>query len=288
VDEITAIKGSPPRLIYLIPTGLNPQGFTMSQERRDEIYSVCKEKDLIIIEDDAYFYLHLGEDGTPLPGLKGLPRSFLARDADGRVIRLDSFSKSFCPGSRMGWLTASPDFVEKYQLLAEANTQGASGFSQTFLFGLLDSWKQGKNNKMRHQEEEGKGKDDDALDGFEQHITDIQGHYRHAREAMVRAANDHVADVMEWQICPSGMFIWFKVKDIVKADGSTQPVCTQDLFPKLIEEKVLMVPGRAFSPSDLASPYLRATFASASTEEMDEAFRRIRRAIDAFIAEQEG
>ena len=38
-------------LLYLIPVGHNPMGVTMSIERKQEIYNVCCELDLIVVED---------------------------------------------------------------------------------------------------------------------------------------------------------------------------------------------------------------------------------------------
>lgn len=41
-------------------------------------------------------------------------RSFLSRDVEGRVCRLDSFSKIFAPGMRLGWITANSIFADRY------------------------------------------------------------------------------------------------------------------------------------------------------------------------------
>ncbi|DBB01670.1 TPA: hypothetical protein ACH3X1_000303 [Trebouxia sp. C0004] len=60
--------------------------------RRQQIYSICRQHDVIILEDDPYFYLQFAKDGTP-PGLSALGESYLSLDVDGRVIRLDSFSE---------------------------------------------------------------------------------------------------------------------------------------------------------------------------------------------------
>ena len=60
--------------------------------RRQQIYSICRQHDVIILEDDPYFYLQFAKDGTP-SGLSALGQSYLSLDVDGRVIRLDSFSK---------------------------------------------------------------------------------------------------------------------------------------------------------------------------------------------------
>lgn len=48
-------------LLYLIPTGHNPLGNTIPLHRKKEIYQVCHDLNLIIIEDDAYYYLYYGD-----------------------------------------------------------------------------------------------------------------------------------------------------------------------------------------------------------------------------------
>jgi DNA-binding transcriptional MocR family regulator len=47
------------------------------------------------------------------PFLDSLVPSFLSTDTDGRVIRLDTFSKNLVPGCRLGWITAQPDIIEQ-------------------------------------------------------------------------------------------------------------------------------------------------------------------------------
>ncbi len=44
-------KGLSANVVYLVPSGHNPTGLTMSIDRKQEIYEVCQELDLIIIED---------------------------------------------------------------------------------------------------------------------------------------------------------------------------------------------------------------------------------------------
>lgn len=61
--------------------------------RRQQIYSICQKHDVIILEDDPYFYLQFSVGGVPPRGLQDLGQSYLSLDVDGRVIRLDSFSK---------------------------------------------------------------------------------------------------------------------------------------------------------------------------------------------------
>jgi kynurenine/2-aminoadipate aminotransferase len=48
-----------PKVLYTIPTGSNPTGATVSLERKKAIYSICQEYDILIFEDDQYFWLQV-------------------------------------------------------------------------------------------------------------------------------------------------------------------------------------------------------------------------------------
>ncbi|XP_045127582.1 kynurenine/alpha-aminoadipate aminotransferase, mitochondrial-like isoform X4 [Portunus trituberculatus] len=50
-----------PKALYLVPNSCNPTGTNMSEERRQEIYAIAQQYDLIILEDDPYFFLQFNE-----------------------------------------------------------------------------------------------------------------------------------------------------------------------------------------------------------------------------------
>ncbi len=51
-------QGLIPDVVYLVPVAQNPTGVTMSIKRKEEIYQVCKELDLIVVEDgDILFFI---------------------------------------------------------------------------------------------------------------------------------------------------------------------------------------------------------------------------------------
>lgn len=62
--------------------------------------------------------------------IDSLAPSFLKFDYQGRVVRLDSFSKTIAPGSRLGWFTCNPVFAERFERQAETSTQNPCGFGQ--------------------------------------------------------------------------------------------------------------------------------------------------------------
>lgn len=135
-------RGRRPHLMYTVTMGHNPTSGVLSVGRRREIYALCKKYDIIIIEDDPYWFLQYPSAeteeavsrGQPVPAVKQLSEkdssyastgssgypfldslvpSYLSMDVDGRVVRLDTFSKTIAPGCRLGWITAQPEFIER-------------------------------------------------------------------------------------------------------------------------------------------------------------------------------
>jgi DNA-binding transcriptional MocR family regulator len=58
-----------PRLLYSIPTGQNPTGAIMGPERMRQVYELARKWGLIILEDDAYFWLQYPQGAEAVPGL---------------------------------------------------------------------------------------------------------------------------------------------------------------------------------------------------------------------------
>jgi len=45
------------------PTGANPSGTLIPTERKKELYSIARQYNLLIIEDDPYYFLHFEKVG---------------------------------------------------------------------------------------------------------------------------------------------------------------------------------------------------------------------------------
>ncbi|XP_077866065.1 kynurenine/alpha-aminoadipate aminotransferase, mitochondrial-like, partial [Saccoglossus kowalevskii] len=50
-----------PRILYTIPNGGNPTGTGISAIRRQEIYQIAQKYNLLIVEDDPYYYLQFNK-----------------------------------------------------------------------------------------------------------------------------------------------------------------------------------------------------------------------------------
>ena len=105
--SVLAKAATKPKVIYINPTGANPTGTVLTESRRKEIYAIASEYNLIILEDDPYYFLQY---------LPNRPSSFLSLDTEGRVLRFDSFSKVLSSGIRLGFVTGPPPLIERINL----------------------------------------------------------------------------------------------------------------------------------------------------------------------------
>ncbi|RHY28347.1 hypothetical protein DYB32_006034 [Aphanomyces invadans] len=103
LDNWDSIKKKP-KVLYTIPTGGNPTGVSMSFERKQQVYAIASKHNLIVLEDDPYYYLTLN-------GARS--KSLLHLDVDGRVMRFDSYSKILSSGLRAVVLQLFKQWGEK-------------------------------------------------------------------------------------------------------------------------------------------------------------------------------
>jgi 2-aminoadipate transaminase len=100
-------SGARPKLAHIIPNFQNPAGYTLSLDKRRRLLELAEHYDFVIFEDDPYVELRF--EGEKLP-------TMLSLDGGERVVYASSFSKTVCPGIRVGYLagpTATIAAIEK-------------------------------------------------------------------------------------------------------------------------------------------------------------------------------
>ena len=112
--DTTALRGLlqgglRPKLAHVIPNFQNPAGYTLSAEKRRELLALAGEFGFVIFEDDPYIDIRFS--GEPLP-------TMLSEDESGSVIYASSFSKTVCPGIRVGYLVGPAERIAEIQTLA--------------------------------------------------------------------------------------------------------------------------------------------------------------------------
>jgi aromatic amino acid aminotransferase I len=205
-----------PFLLYTVPSGQNPTGATQGLERRQALYKVAQKHDLYILEDEPYYFLQMqpytmDDDAppAPLPGthedfLEALVPSLLSMDVDGRVMRLDSFSKVVSPGSRVGWITASEQVIERFVRHSEVSVQNPCGIAQIVLYKLLDeSW---------------------GHAGYLDWLINLRREYTQRRDVILKACEAYLPkEVVSWDPPMAGMFVSFSKSPFdLGADGAIE------------------------------------------------------------------
>ncbi|XP_071848039.1 kynurenine/alpha-aminoadipate aminotransferase, mitochondrial-like [Apostichopus japonicus] len=226
-----------PRLLYTVPNGDNPSGVSLTLERRRDIYKICQDYNLLIIEDDPYYFLQFNKPRLP---------SFQSMDVDGRVLRFDSFSKVLSAGIRVGFVSGPKALIYRIQLHMEASVLHSSAVSQMIIFKLLEKW---------------------GMDGFLAHSEKVAEFYQQRRDVMLRAADKWLTGLAEWNVPTGGMFLWMKLPGVQD---------TKDMImKKAMKKEVLFVPGDVFDVSEGTSQYIRACYSVCSDEAMDEGMKRL-------------
>jgi len=283
-----------PRVMYTVPIGQNPSGATMSLSRKKAIYDLCVQYDIVIVEDDPYYFLQMKEyrlqsertasaskhDGAAF--IASLDPSYVKIDVQGRVIRLDTFSKTIAPGSRLGFFTCNPMFAERLERQGETSTQAPCGFGQSLITQLLTTWGYDGYVRWVHglaiQYEVRRNYLLDSL-AEEFHMRKslgAQGVWEGLEifEAYAKPDGSEKYDYGNklFSIVPptSGMFLWIKLHfdDIPSFQFGDEESFEMKLFTKFAEEGVLVAPGWIFaadgvSPPEPGAGHFRVSFSNA-------------------------
>jgi 2-aminoadipate transaminase len=226
-----------PKFIYTVPSGHNPGGVALAPGRREHLLEIASRFDLLILEDDPYQLVRL-EDAPLRPTLQSM-------DTEGRVVRLDSFSKIFAPGLRIGYASGPPEIVWQFVLFKQSSNLHTSMFIQALLHKYMSTG---------------------GHDAFREHIRKNCEFYLTNRDAMVEAAREFLPPEVSYNVPNEGMFIWFVLPEGCDARRMIDEQC-EGL-------KVLLVPGSAFSTQGGLSNCMRASFSMVSPEMIREGVRR--------------
>lgn len=226
-----------PKFIYVIPNGHNPGGVALSKERREHLIRIASTFDVLILEDDPYQLIKL-EDTPNLPTLQSM-------DTEDRAVRLDSFSKIFAPGLRIGYASGPAEIIRQFVLFKQASNLHTSMFIQEVLVQFIR---------------------ETGFEEFQAHIRKNCQLYRTNRDAMVSAAQKFLPKEVSFHIPGEGMFIWFQMPEKCNAQRMIDRYC-KDL-------KVVLVPGNAFSTENGLHNCMRASFSLVTPEQITEGMKR--------------
>lgn len=224
-------EGRRVKFLYTVPTFQNPAGVSLSTERRPQVLEICRRHGVLVVEDNPYGLL--GFDSDPLPAL----RSY---DTDG-VLYLGSFSKTFAPGYRVGFVIAPHAVRDKLVLASESAVLSPSNASQLAVATYLETcdWKA--------------------------QIKTYRETYRERRDALVSALGEHLPRA-SWNVPSGGFFIWVRLPEGLDSRA---------MLPRAVTARVAYVPGTAFYFDGSGSDHMRLSFCFPTPDRIREGVRRL-------------
>jgi DNA-binding transcriptional MocR family regulator len=225
------------KLIYVVPNFQNPSGRTWSRERRQALMAAATRRGIPVVEDNPYGELRF--EGDTLPALK-------AFDPEGLVIGLGTFSKVFCPGLRIAWLTARADLYGKLVILKQGADLHTSTLNQMQVDAYLERY------------------------GLEADVAKIIPLYRERRDAMVAALERELPAGASFTHPSGGLFLWLQLPEGLSA---------RTLLAACLQRDVAFVPGGAFFPNGGHENTLRLNFSNMPPERIREGVRRLGQAM---------
>jgi GntR family transcriptional regulator/MocR family aminotransferase len=160
------------RMVYVSPSHQYPLGVTLGLSRRLALLEWAREADAWILEDDydsEYRYA-----GQPLTALQGL-------DSAGRVLYIGTFSKTLFPSLRLAYIVVPSALVGSFLRVRRLGAQHAPTLEQAVLRDFI-------------------------VDGqYARHIRRMRALCLERRDAMVEAAREEAADLLEVAVPETGL-----------------------------------------------------------------------------------
>jgi len=180
------IKLHKPKMVYVIPTFHNPTGRTLSLERRKKIAEFGGRYDVIILEDDPYRDIrYSGSDLLPIK----------AFDKTGHTVLANSFSKIFSPGSRLGYILANDEIMQKLFAAKTATNSHTSMLPQILCAEFFKRGYYPEHHKM---------------------ICDL---YRERRDVMIESIDKYFPEGTKRVFPDGGLFTWVELPCGINTTG---------------------------------------------------------------------
>jgi 2-aminoadipate transaminase len=223
-----------PKFIYMVPSFQNPSGVTLSEKRRKRIIEIALQYNVPIIEDAAYHALRFEGQAPPL----------LASLDTQRVIHINTLSKVFNPGVRIGWVTASKEVIDTLALAKQGQDQCSTTIGQYLALAFA------------------------SRGLLERQTSSAVRIYRRKRDALLAALEHYFPERAHWTKPQGGFYTWVTLP---------KEIDTEALLPRAIEEaSVAYVAGPAFYHDRSGKEHMRLCYSYMPESQIEEGVRRLR------------
>ena len=238
-DELRKLleSGVRPKLAHIIPNYQNPAGVTLSLAKRRALIELAVEYQFTIFEDDPYVDIRFR--GEPLP-------SMLSLDRHGVVVHASSFTKTVCPGVRVGYL------IGRAELIADIAKRATNLYISPGMVaqGIVHQF---------------------CVSGdIDRSIETVRAALGERARRLAAALREHIPGV-SFTEPDGGYFLWVELPQDVHVDR---------LVPAAAERGVAVVKGSDFL-LDGGQHALRLAYSAVTVDQIDEGVRRLAAAIEA-------
>ncbi|WP_326550454.1 aminotransferase-like domain-containing protein [Micromonospora sp. NBC_01813] len=238
VDELRKLleSGVRPRLAHVIPNYQNPAGVTLSLAKRQALLELAVEFGFTIFEDDPYADIRFRGEALP---------SMLSLDTNGVVVHASSFTKTVCPGVRVGYLVGEAGLIK--QIAGRATNLYISP-------GMVAQ-------AIVHQF---------CVSGdLDRSIATVRTALAERAQVLAESLRKHIPGV-RFTEPDGGYFLWVDLPDDVSVDA---------LVPAAAQRGVAVVKGSDFL-LDGGEHALRLAYSAVTVDQIDEGVRRLAEAVD--------
>jgi len=225
------------KFLYTVPNFHNPAGVSLVESRRDEVLALCAAAGVLVLEDNPYGLL--GFDSEPTRALR-------AREEEG-VLYLGSFSKTFAPGLRVGWVLAPHGVREKLVLASEAALLCPPAFNQAVVAEYL------------------------STQPWQEQVKVFRELYRERRDAMLGALDDLFPAGARWTHPTGGFYVWVRMPEGIDA---------KVMLSRAVTARVAYVPGSAFFADGSGADHVRLSYCYPEPSRIREGVRRLARVVE--------
>ena len=230
-----------PRLFYINPIAQNPTGAVLPARRAKAIVALARRYDVLILEDQTgWVFTYDGAAPAPLA----------AHDTDGRVVLMESLSKSIFPALRIGYLHVKGSLRSSLETAKVRTDSFTSTLTQRALWRFLTS------------------------PGYARHLKNARALYHGRRDAFV----DALAQALPWadiQPPAAGTNLWLPLPSRIS---------TQAAFDACAREGVLVMPAEPSYPTRSGPAALRLSFGDLDDRAIATGVARLARALDSLHA----
>jgi 2-aminoadipate transaminase len=238
VDELRALleSGVRPKLAHIIPNYQNPAGVTLSDEKRRGLLALAEQYEFIIFEDDPYVDIRFR--GEPLP-------SMLSLDTNSLVVHASSFTKTVCPGVRVGYLVGPAALIDAIAKKATNLYISPGMVSEAIVHQFCVSG------------------------DIEKSVRTVSEALGERARVLAESIRKHIPGATFTEP-DGGYFLWVDLPSDVDVDK---------LFPAAMKKGVAVVKGSDFLLEG-GNSSLRLAFSAVTVDQIDEGVRRIAEAIE--------